>query len=160
MPERVISGLEPEMPVELRSMSGVPVPLAGTLTAVDNIVDRASRTLRVQAVVENTGDSLREGMAFEVTMEFPGETYPSVDALAVQWSSQGSFVWLAREGKVQRVPVVIRQRNPDRVLVEGDLSEGDMVVIEGVQTLRPGAEVAPANEAAAARDGKATAATL
>ena len=55
---------------------------------------------------------------------------------------------------------MIRQRNPDRVLVEGDLSEGDMVVIEGVQTLRPGAEVAPANEAAAAREGKAPAATL
>ena len=160
VPERVISGLEPGMPVELRSMSGVPVPLAGTLTAVDNIVDRASRTLRVQAVVENTGDSLREGMAFEVTMEFPGETYPSVDALAVQWSSQGSFVWLAREGKVQRVPVVIRQRNPDRVLVEGDLTAGDAVVIEGVQTLRPGSEVVPANEAAVARDAAPSAAQL
>ena len=127
---------------------------------MDNIVDRASRTLRVQAVVENTGDSLREGMAFEVTMEFPGETYPSVDALAVQWSSQGSFVWLAREGKVQRVPVVIRQRNPDRVLVEGDLTAGDAVVIEGVQTLRPGSEVVPANEAAVARDAAPSAAQL
>jgi RND family efflux transporter MFP subunit len=141
-------------------MSGAPIPAPGRLTAVDNVVDRASRTLRVQAVVDNAEDRLREGMAFEVTMDFPGETYPSVDALAVQWSSTGAFVWKIEDGKAQRVPVVIRQRNPDRVLVDGALSAGDQVVIEGVQTLRPGAEVRPADDAAVARDTSANAARL
>jgi len=136
------------------------VPVAGRLTAVDNVVDRASRTLRVQAVLDNNDDRLRDGMAFEVTMDFEGETFPSVDALAVQWSSTGAFVWRVQDSKVQRVPVVIRQRNPDRVLVEGELAEGDDVVIEGVQTLRPGAEVTPANEASAARDARPEAARL
>lgn len=160
VPARVIGALEPGMPVDLKLMSGAPASLEGRLTAVDNVVDRASRTLRVQAVVDNTEDNLREGMAFEVTMNFPGKTYPSVDALAVQWSSDGAFVWLARDGKVQRVPVVILQRNPDRVLVEGDLNPGDAVVIEGVQSLRPGAEVVPSNQAAVARDTAPTAARL
>ncbi|MFU8882983.1 MAG: efflux RND transporter periplasmic adaptor subunit [Rhodobacterales bacterium] len=160
VPERVIGALARDMPVNVRSMSGVPVPVAGRLTAVDNVVDRASRTLRVQAVLDNNDDRLRDGMAFEVTMDFEGETYPSVDALAVQWSSAGSFVWRVQEGRVQRVPVVIRQRNPDRVLVDGDLAEGDEVVIEGVQSLRPGAEVIPANEASAARDATPQAARL
>lgn len=160
VPERVIGALEVGMEVQVRSMSGVPIPVSGRLTAIDNVVDRSSRTLRVQAALDNESDRLREGMAFEVTVDVAGQAYPSVDALAVQWSSQGSFVWRVQGGKAQRVPVVIRQRNPDRVLVEGDLSEGDMVVIEGVQTLRPGADVAPANEAATARDGKAPAATL
>lgn len=160
VPERVIGGLQRDMPVNVRSMSGVPVPVAGRLTAVDNVVDRASRTLRVQAVLDNNDDRLRDGMAFEVTMDFEGETYPSVDALAVQWSSSGAYVWLAQDGKVQRVPVVIRQRNPDRVLVDGDLADGDEVVIEGVQTLRPGADIVPANEASAARDATPAAARL
>ena len=127
---------------------------------MDNIVDRASRTLRVQAVLDNSEDRLREGMAFEVSMDFAGQNFPSVDALAVQWSSTGSFVWLARDGKVQRVPVVIKQRNPDRVLVEGELVEGDEVVIEGVQTLRPGAEIKPMNDASAARGSTPEAAQL
>lgn len=160
VPERVIGDLETGMDVQVRSMSGVPVPVAGKLTAVDNVVDRASRTLRVQAVVDNGNDMLREGMAFEVTMDFAGQPFPSVDALAVQWSSSGSFVWLARDGKVQRVPVVIRQRDSARVLVEGELVEGDEVVIEGVQTLRPGAEVAPVTDASAARAAAATPARL
>ena len=160
VPARVIGALETGMPVDLKLMSGASASLEGRLTAVDNVVDRASRTLRVQAVVDNTEDNLREGMAFEVTMNFPGQTYPSVDALAVQWSSDGAFVWLARDGKVQRVPVVILQRNPDRVLVEGDLNPGDAVVIEGVQSLRPGAEVVPSNQAAVARDAAPAAAKL
>ena len=160
VPERVIGALQTGMEIELRSMSGVPIPAPGRLSAIDNVVDRASRTLRVQATLDNAADRLREGMAFEVTIDVAGALYPSVDALAVQWSSQGSFVWRVQDGKAQRVPVVIKQRNPDRVLVEGGLSEGDLVVIEGVQTLRPGAEVAPANEAAAARDGNRAAARL
>jgi RND family efflux transporter MFP subunit len=160
VPERVIGGLETGMNVQVRSMSGVPVPVAGKLTAVDNVVDRASRTLRVQAVVDNDNDMLREGMAFEVKLDFVGQPFPSVDALAVQWSSAGSFVWLVRDRKVQRVPVVIRQRNPERVLVEGELAEGDDVVIEGVQTLRPGAEVVPVNDASSARADAATPARL
>ena len=60
----------------------------------------------------------------------------------MQWSSEGSYVWAVREDKAQRVPVTIRQRDADRVLVDGDLAPGDLVVTEGVQTLRPGAEVA------------------
>jgi RND family efflux transporter MFP subunit len=160
VPERAIGALTPGMEVRLRAMSGAPVPAPGRLTAVDNVVDRASRTLRVQAVVDNETDRLREGMAFEVTMDFPGETYPSVDALAVQWSSSGSFVWKVVDNRVQQVPVVIRQRNSDRVLVDADLAEGDIVVIEGVQTLRPGAEVRPVNDDAVARDTSANAARL
>lgn len=160
VPERVISSLEPDMPVTVRSMSAVPVPAPGRLTAVDNVVDRASRTLRVQAVLDNTNDQLREGMAFEVTMDFEGESLPSVDALAVQWSSEGAFVWRIRDDRAERVPVVIRQRNPDRVLLEADLAEGDEVVIEGVQTLRPNAEVMRVNDASVAQDADASNARL
>jgi hypothetical protein len=45
------------------------------------------------------------------------------------------------EGKAAQKPVMIMQRNSDSVLVSGDLSVGDLVVTEGVQNLRPGAEV-------------------
>lgn len=44
-------------------------------------------------------------------------------------------------GKANRVPVTIRQRNADAVLVEADLAPGDRVVTEGVQSLRPGSDV-------------------
>lgn len=141
VPERVIGGISVGMPVELTPLGLRGLELSGVISAIDTVVDRASRTLRVQARVENSDDLLRVGMAFQVALVFPGETLLSVSPLAVQWSSDGAFVWAVRDGKAARVPVVIRQRNSDDVLVEAELENGEVIVIEGVQNLRPGSEV-------------------
>lgn len=141
LPERVVGRVAPGMPLVARPLGLSGLELTGEVHAVDNIVDSASRTLRVQGQLENEGDRLRGGMAFEVELAFPGETLPRVDPLAVQWSSEGAYVWVVRDNAAVRVPVAIRQRDADGVLVEADLAPGDPVVTEGVQTLRPGAEV-------------------
>ncbi|MGC9417431.1 MAG: efflux RND transporter periplasmic adaptor subunit [Rhodovulum sp.] len=141
VPERVVGQITPGMPLEARPLAMPDTVLQGTVHALDNVVDAASRTLRVQGRLANEADLLRAGMAFEVVLRFPGEALPKVDPLAVQWSAEGAFVWIVREGKAQRVPVKIRQRNADSVLVEADLAPGDQVVTEGVQSLRSGAEV-------------------
>ena len=80
-------------------------------------------------------------MSFSVSMSFAGEQFPSVDPLAIQWSSAGSYLWKFVEGKVERVPVEIIQRNSDGVLVKAELTEGDQVVTQGVQQLTAGASV-------------------
>ena len=141
VPERVIPELSVGQTVSVTPLALDGVTLDGKVRAIDTIVDRNSRTLRVQAILDNTNDTLRGGMAFFVRMRFSGETLPTVDPLSVQWSRDGSFVWVVREGKVARVPVLIRQRTASTVLVEGDLAEGEMVVTEGLQNLRPGATV-------------------
>lgn len=141
VPERFIGQLSVGMGIEVTPLARPDQTLDGRIVALDNVVDLASRTLRVQGQVANTDDSLRAGQAFSVVLSFPGETLPSVDPLAIQWSGDGSFVWVVREEASVRVPVTIRQRNSDSVLVEGDIAPGDPVIIEGVQTLRPGAPV-------------------
>jgi RND family efflux transporter MFP subunit len=119
----------------------------GKVTAIASQVESASRTLQVRARIGNSGDSLRPGMSFRVSMRFPGETYPAVDPLAIQWSSDGAFVWKVEDGKAQRVPVKIVQRNSDSVLVEAAIAPGMEVVTEGVQSLRQGAALRVANSA-------------
>ncbi|PWK62937.1 efflux RND transporter periplasmic adaptor subunit [Roseicyclus mahoneyensis] len=141
VPERFIGQLSVGMTIEVTTLARPDHLLEGQIVALDNVVDRSSRTLRVQGQVANTDDSLRAGQAFSVALSFPGDTLPSVDPLAIQWSGDGSYVWVAREDAAVRIPVTIRQRNSDSVLVEGDLNAGDQVIIEGVQTLRPGAPV-------------------
>jgi RND family efflux transporter MFP subunit len=152
VPERFVAELSVGMPIEVTALAQPGEVLAGEIVALDNVVDRASRTLRVQGQIDNAGDSLRAGQAFSVALSFPGESLPSVDPLAIQWSGDGSFVWVARDGEAQRVAVVIRQRNADSVLVEGALEAGDLVIIEGVQTLRPGAAVEIVSDASATSD--------
>jgi len=114
----------------------------GTVSAVDNRVDDKSRTLLVQAKVPNDRDTLRAGMSFKVEVRFPGEAYPSVDPLAIQWGTDGSFVWVVRNGKAQRTPVSVVQRNTESVLIAAEgLAPGDSVVTEGVHVVREGADV-------------------
>ncbi|MFC4667946.1 efflux RND transporter periplasmic adaptor subunit [Seohaeicola nanhaiensis] len=141
VPERLTSQVRPGVAFEAEPLAMRGHTLTGQIVAVDNVIDRASRTLRVQGEIANADDTLRSGMAFSVRMAFDGPVLPSVPALAVQWTSEGAFVWAVREDKVRRVPVSILRRTADRALVDGALSEGDLIVVEGVQNLRPGIEV-------------------
>ncbi|SDX85609.1 efflux RND transporter periplasmic adaptor subunit [Citreimonas salinaria] len=141
VPESAVSRIDVGTPLTARPLGIPDLVLDGRIAAIDNVVDRSSRTLRVQGRVANENDRLRAGMAFKVQLRFSGQALPAIDPLAVQWSSQGSYVWVVRDGKAQRVDVTIRQRNADSVVVEAALEPGDPVVIEGVQSLRPGADV-------------------
>lgn len=141
VPERLTGRVQPDVTFEAEPLALRGRLLTGRVVAVDNVIDRASRTLRVQGELPNPDDALRAGMAFAVTMRFEGQEYPSVPALAVQWSSDGAFVWAVKDDKAQRIPVSILRRNAENVLVDGALQPGDMIVVEGVQNLRPGAGV-------------------
>ncbi len=149
VPERIIGKIAIGTPISVTPLGLRDLVIAGEVSAIDTVVERASRTLRVQGRVENNEDLLRVGMAFSVEMSFPGETFLAIDPLALQWSSEGAFVWAVRDGKATRVAVTIRQRNTDDVLIDGDLRSGEQVVVEGVQNLRAGSEVSIAQSSAA-----------
>ncbi len=141
VPERFASAITVGTAVEATAMARPGDVLAGTVAAIDNRIDAASRTIRVRARIPNARDTLRAGMSFSVALKFAGETYPAVTPLSVQWDSKGSYVWRIADGKAERVPVRIVQRNPENVLVDGKLAQGDAVISEGMQRLRQGAEV-------------------
>jgi len=140
-PERYADVIRTGLPVAVSAVALAGDAITGEVTALDNRVDSTSRTLQVQARIPNADGRLRPGMSFSVAMNFAGETFPSVDPLAIQWSSEGAYVWGYADGKVERVPVHIIQRNSDGVLVQGALAAGDEVVTQGVQQLTAGASV-------------------
>lgn len=141
VPERLVGSIRIGSEVTATAISRPGETFQGKVTAVDNRLDEASRTLKVQAEIANTGDRLRAGMSFEIGMRFAGDSFPSVDPLAIQWDSQGSYVWRVNAGKAERVAVGIVQRNMEAVLVSGPLAAGDEIVTEGVQNVRQGGDV-------------------
>jgi len=141
VPERVVSRLAAGDAVFAAPLADPGARLDGRITALDNRVDQTSRSLRVQAAIENAGDRLRAGMAIWIELAFTGEAHPAVDPLAIQWSAEGAFVWVVRAGKALRLDIRILQRSAEAVLIDAALEPGDLVVTEGVQVLRPGAPV-------------------
>ena len=141
VPERYAGVVKAGEPLTATSIARPNEMLEGVVSAVDNRLDEQSRTLLVQARIGNADNSLRAGMSFQVAMSFAGDTYPSVNPLAVQWGADGAFVWTVRNGVGVRVPVRIIQRNTENVLVAADLAVGDQVVTEGIHLVREGAEL-------------------
>lgn len=141
VPERFAGQIEVGQPVKATSVARADEVFEGEVNAVDNRVDPESRTLQVQARITNPADRLRAGMAFQVEMRFSGNTFPAVDPLAIQWSTEGAFVWAVQDGKARRTPVRIVQRNSDSVLVDGVFDDRDTVVVQGVHNVRDGEDV-------------------
>jgi RND family efflux transporter MFP subunit len=153
VPERLAAKMEVGGALTASPIARPDEVFEGTVSAVDNRVDDKSRTLLVQAAIPNPGDTLRAGMSFRVEVRFPGDDFPSVDPLAIQWGTDGAFVWVVRDGRAKRTPVRIVQRNTESVLVAAEgIARGDTVVIEGVHAVREGAEVLVAKSSPAPAD--------
>lgn len=114
---------------------------AGRISALDSRLDPETRTLPVQATIPNPDDRLRAGLSFAVELSFAGTSHPSVPEMAVQWSRDGAFVWRIVDGIAERVPITVIERADGRIIADGDLVEGDRIVVEGTQRMRDGREV-------------------
>lgn len=140
-------------PVAVRAWSMPDRGLEGRIAETGSRIDPVTRTLRVRARIPNPDGAIRPGTSFAVRLEIGGRSFPSVHEVAVLWSRDGAYVWRIVGGSAEKVFVAIIRRNRGRVLVDGELREGDLVVVEGVQGLRPGRAV---TTTMAARTGTGT----
>lgn len=148
VPERFVPQIKIGQKMQAESTALPGQVYDGQIVEIDNMLDEASRTMRVRGVFENPRNQLLAGMSFSTTMLFPGDEYPSVSPLSIQWGAEGAYVWRVKEDKAEQVPVTIVQRNSASVLVTGAITVGDAIVTEGVQALRNGMQVSIKNAAA------------
>ncbi|TPI43142.1 efflux RND transporter periplasmic adaptor subunit [Mesorhizobium sp. B3-1-6] len=150
VPERFAAAVKVGAQLSATPLANPNQVYTGTVSAIDNHIDENSRTLLVKATIANPADSLRAGMSFQIGMRFPGDTYPAVSPLAIQWGTDGAYIWAVDNGKAKRVPVRIIQRNTETVLIDASVVSGDMVVTEGTQSVSEGGDVRIAGEDRAA----------
>lgn len=111
------------------------------VVALDSRLNVERRTLRLRANIKNPEDLLRPGMSFAVQMAVQGQMLAAVPEIALQWDRDGSYVWMVRDGKADRVNVRVADRRQGKAFLDGDIREGELVVIEGGLRLSEGAVV-------------------
>ncbi len=118
-------------------------PAGGTVSFVDNAVDRTTGTIRLKATFSNGDRRLWPGQFVNVVLTLSEEK----DALvvpseAVQTGQQGMFVWIVKPDlTVESRPVTVaRTRQNESVIAQG-VSAGDTVVTDGHLRLMPGGRV-------------------
>lgn len=146
VPERWAERIVPDQQIEATAQALPGAVFPGHITGIDNRIDETTRTLRLEAELENEGQALKTGMAVTVALHFESDSQLAVPTLAVQWDRRGSFVWRIAEDAAYRAEVTIIRRQSGLVIVQGDVVAGDVVVVEGIQRLREGARVEVVNQ--------------
>lgn len=145
VPERYAGLLEvgQEVSFEVAAMSGR--EFSGIVDFVDPRVRLPGRTITVKARVPNGDRSLKPGMFIEARLVVdvrPDAIVVPEDAI-LPLAGQ-DYIWVATsEGTATRKPVQIGVRTPGFVEVREGISEGEQVVVGGVERLGEGAPVAP-----------------
>ena len=130
--------------------------LRGTVTAVNSVVDEATRNVTVQASFKNPGAKLRPGMFVDIAVDLG--THDKVIALpqtAINFAPYGNSVYVVEnkkspkgqpyKGVTQRF-VKTGMNRGDQVAVLSGIKPGEEVVTSGVFKLRPDAAVTVNNK--------------
>ncbi len=143
VPERYAERLAVGQQVSVR-VAAVEREFTGVVDFVDPIVQVPARTILVKARVPNRGRLLKPGMFVEARLATEVRTSAIVVPEDAILPLEGTdYVWLVNEGTVSRTPVTLGVRNPGFVEIIQGVSEGQQVVVGGLQMLFEGAPVSP-----------------
>ena len=143
--------------VKLRLPNGRDYGLEGLLDYIDPTVASNTDTLTVRARIPNplregskAGDpgdrELSDGQFVTVTVQGVQPVQQlAIPRTGVLSDQQGSYVWVVGEGnKAEQRRIQLGQSTPVTAVISGGLKEGETVVVDGVQRVRPGVVVNPA----------------
>jgi membrane fusion protein (multidrug efflux system) len=168
IPQQEVSRVLPGAAVRVRtegSAAGPRADLVGKVTAIDSVVNDATRNVQVQATLANPNGKLRPGMFVETEANLgANSTVVALPASAINYAPYGDSVFVVvtfeapkggntYRGVRQQFVKVGRSRG-DQVAVVSGIKDGQEVVTSGVFKLRNGAaiqvnnKVQPANNPA------------
>ena len=140
------------LPVTIKLADGSAYQHTGIIDFVDVKADPGTDTVAVRAELPNPDRLLIDGQLVGVVVETAApEPVLLIPQQSLQADQQGIFVLVVdADDTVQVRRVTIGRSLEGRTIVSSGLTEGERVVTEGVQKVRPGQRVAPSTSTAAA----------
>lgn len=159
LPQQRLSQLARDLVVRVTSDAVPGQVMEGRITAINPDVDSATRNVRVQATLANSGEHLHPGMFADVSVLLPTtDEVLAIPATAVLYAPYGNSVFVVEQRKdaqTGKPAEVLRQqlvrlgvRRGDFVAVTSGLKAGETVVTTGVFKLRNGITVTVDNSLA------------
>ncbi|HYC16525.1 MAG TPA: efflux RND transporter periplasmic adaptor subunit [Pseudolabrys sp.] len=128
--------------VKLRYSDGTFYDQVGDMNFVDVIVDRATDTITARATVPNPKAGLIDGQLMTVVVEPDRpEQRIVIPQSALLADQAGVYVFVVDDGKAAIRRVKPGGPSGTGIVIESGLTGGELVVVEGLQSIRPGAAV-------------------
>jgi membrane fusion protein, multidrug efflux system len=159
LPQQHLSKLTKGLEVQVRTDALPGREFKGKLTAINSMVDAATRNVPLQATLENPDHTLRPGMFAKADVVLPvKQSVLVIPATAISYAPYGDSVFVIekqKDPKNGKESQVLRQQfirtgetRGDFVTVTNGLKAGEVVASSGVFKLRNGMEVTVNNELA------------
>ncbi len=156
LPQQDLSKLIIGEPVQLRVDAFPDQIFNGTITAINSLVDQATRNVQVQATFKNSDFRLRPGMFAKVSVVLSErQNVVAIPATAIHYAPYGDSIFVVSELKdpqgkeykgVKEQFIKTGQTRGDMIAVVSGLKPGDEVVTSGVFRLKSGAHVKVNNQ--------------
>jgi cobalt-zinc-cadmium efflux system membrane fusion protein len=138
VPEKDVQFIHPEQSVEVRATAYPGRVFPGTITYISDVLDPATRTMRLRVTVPNPKKLLKPEMFASVRVY--AEPEPAVamaPVSAVQRSGESSYVFVQLDhGTFEKRPVVLGPETDQVVAVLDGLRDGERIVTGGTFVLR------------------------
>lgn len=138
-----VFGISSELSVSLIMADGSAYRYGGKINFTDVTVGETTDTVKLRAEFPNPSKQLVSGQFVSVLLEYDAPVEKIlVPQAAVMSSAAGKYVYTVdAQNKVANKPIVIGGEQGKDYIVNEGLEAGDRVMIEGLQKVRPGAEV-------------------
>ncbi|HEX7999104.1 MAG TPA: efflux RND transporter periplasmic adaptor subunit [Pyrinomonadaceae bacterium] len=142
IPEQVVSSIQVGQSISVTVSSYPDRSFAGRVHHIAPNVTANSRTMTVEAQVENVGDVLKPGQFATVRILLPESTAAVlVPARAVRTESGTSHVFVIKNGRAEQRIVQLGQAEGDLVEIKSGVVADELVATSGVETLSDGMAV-------------------
>jgi membrane fusion protein (multidrug efflux system) len=143
-----------DIKVELRFADGSTYDQEGTINFVDVSVNQTTDTVIARATIPNPAGLLIDGQLVNVVLKAgKAEEKVVVPQGALLADQKGTYVFVVEDGKAAVRRIITGGENGPNVIVKEGLKAGEQVIVEGIQSLRPGMPVQASPITAAAVHG-------
>lgn len=143
--------------VDITEPSNASQHFEGTVRFVDNTVDVSTGTILLKAELPNQDETLMPGQFLNVSLVLGTlKQAVSVPSNAVQQGSEGSYLYVIKEGRADLRPVETLASHDGFTAVRGEVQAGDIIVTDGHLRLTPGARAKIRDNAADGDKNKTT----
>ena len=142
LPEAVANAVKPGDDADVE-IDNAGLTVKGKVYFVSDRIEAGSQNVEIRLKVDNADGKIKAGSFARVT--FVRSTLDAavlVSLRAVRRDPDGkTYVFLVRDGKAQKVPVVLGENAGDRVLILDGLKAGDPIITTGIDDLEDGTPV-------------------
>ena len=140
LPENYLGVIKQGLKVEV-STDAFPKIFKGIIETISSRVDPTTRSILVQAKIQNENEELIPGMLLNAKVIFNEKQSLGVPEEALLIQGDDKYIYKINNNEIAQAKVAIGRRNFGKVEILSGLNENDLILAEGTNKVRPKSKV-------------------